>query len=1012
MRKNPSHAVANSAVSPAAAAFRLISTETIESLNVTLQTWYHEASRCVHYHLASESDENVCLIGLRTVPTDSTGVAHILEHTTLCGSQRYPVRDPFFMMTRRSLNTFMNAFTSADWTAYPFASENRKDFFNLLDVYLDAVFFPTLNELDFAQEGHRIEVADPSDADSPLVYKGVVYNEMKGAMSSSMSQLWAAVTRHLFPSSTYHHNSGGDPAEITELSYEQLKQFYTTHYHPSNAVIMTFGNLPVEDIQQSLHDKALAHFNAVPDSVTPSAAAADEGLSRLIAIPAEKRYAAPVTAIEHYPCEADEDTGLKNKTHIVMGWLLGDGSDLEQNLEAHLLANVLLEHSASPLMQAIETTDLGNSPSGLCGLEDSFREMVFVCGLEGSERSHIEAFEQLVLGVLQDIAEHGIDQEKLQSVLHQLELSQREISGDGYPYGLQLILAGLSPALAGINPGSHLDIDEALESLRQKITDPDYICQLVRRLLLDNSHRVTVALVPDEQMAARQAAMEAGKLADIKSRLSAGQKQQLIDRAEALTARQASVDKPDILPKVGLADVPPNKPMVKPADAYGKSNDKGQVLTAYDQGTNGLVYLQYVSSIPSLSDEELRLLPLLSAIIPELGVGDAGYLQIQEEQSASTGGIGAFTQYRGPLDTSAFCGGAFILGGKALERNGDKLADLMTRTMADCRFDELDRIHELCSQILTRRLERVTGSGHSLAMSLAASGLSASAAVGYTMGGIESIPWLRETIAGFTDRAKLEAFAGKLADLHRKLLGEPGQLAAIGESSFLRHGQSIVDRFGADLTLGMTDLNLRTVRLDQPVHVQQAWQINSQVNFASIAVPTVPADHPDNAALTVIGNLMRNGYLHRAVREQGGAYGGGAAQDASSCAFKFYSYRDPRLNDTLKDFARSVDWLLETKIEEAALEEAILGVIGGLDKPRSPAGEGKTAFINALFGRDDAYHARFRSSVLNTGATELKQVAERYLTAAADAARHSVGLVVGERGAAELDKSRFSLRKL
>ncbi|WP_416399271.1 insulinase family protein [Allohahella sp. A8] len=1011
MRKNANQAAVDDAASPATAHFRLISTENIESLNVNLQTWYHEASRCVHYHLASESDENVCLIGLRTVPTDSTGVAHILEHTTLCGSQRYPVRDPFFMMTRRSLNTFMNAFTSADWTAYPFASENRKDFFNLLDVYLDAVFFPTLNELDFAQEGHRIEVAEPSNPESPLVYKGVVYNEMKGAMSSSMSQLWAAVTRHLFPSSTYHHNSGGDPAEITELSYEQLKQFYTTHYHPSNAVIMTFGNLPVEEIQQSLHDNALRHFAAVPDGVAATVSASD-GLSRLISIPAEKRYAAPLTAIEHYPCEADEENGLKNKTHIVMGWLLGDGSDLEQNLEAHLLANVLLEHSASPLMQAIETTDLGNSPSGLCGLEDSFREMVFVCGLEGSERSHIEAFEQLVLGVLQDIAENGIDQDKLQSVLHQLELSQREISGDGYPYGLQLILAGLSPALAGINPGSHLDIDEALESLRQKITDPDYICGLVRRLLLENMHRVTVALVPDEQMAARQAAIEAGKLAEINSRLSAEQRQQLIERAEALTARQASVDKPDILPKVGLADVPPNKPMVKPAEALGKSSDKGQLLTAYDQGTNGLVYLQYVSSIPQLGDEELRLLPLLSAIIPELGVGKASYLQMQEAQSASTGGIGAFTQYRGPLDSSAFCGGAFVLGGKALERNGDKLADLMTRTMAECRFDELDRIHELCSQILTRRVERVTGSGHSLAMSLAASGLSASAAVSYKMGGIESIPWLRETIAGFSDRAKLEVFAGKLEQLHQKLLAEPGQLAAIGESAFLQRSQSIVDRFGADLQLGMTGLDLRTVSLEQPIQVQQAWQINSQVNFAAIAVPTVPADHPDNAPLTVIGNLMRNGFLHRAVREQGGAYGGGAAQDASSCAFKFYSYRDPRLNETLQDFARSVDWLLETRIEDAALEEAILGVIGGLDKPRSPAGEGKTAFINALFGRDDDYHARFRSSVLKTGSAELKQVAERYLTAAADAARHSVGLVVGERGASQLDTKRFKLRKL
>src|SRR6478609_5688884 len=225
-------------------AFELLRSQEIRALNIRVEEYEHLTTGAVHFHLASDNPENVFLVALRTVPEDSTGVAHILEHTALCGSEKYPVRDPFFMMIRRSLNTFMNAFTSSDWTAYPFASQNRKDFNNLLNVYLDAVFFSRLDPLDFAQEGHRLDFEEQNNPDSNLVFKGVVFNEMKGAMSSATSTLWQTLTKYVFPNSTYHFNSGGDPECIPDLSYEQLKAFYQTHYHPSNAIFMTYGDIP------------------------------------------------------------------------------------------------------------------------------------------------------------------------------------------------------------------------------------------------------------------------------------------------------------------------------------------------------------------------------------------------------------------------------------------------------------------------------------------------------------------------------------------------------------------------------------------------------------------------------------------------------------------------------------------------------------------------------------------------------------------------------------------------
>ena len=440
--------------SPAAVhpAFEWVRSEAIESLNMVVEEYRHRKTGALHYHLAADNPENVFLVALRTVPTDSTGVAHILEHTVLCGSEHYPVRDPFFMMIRRSLNTFMNAFTSSDWTAYPFASQIRKDFDNLMDVYLDAVFFSRLHELDFAQEGHRVEFAEPDNPDSDLVFKGVVFNEMKGAMSSASSTLWQTLTSYMFPTTTYHYNSGGDPEHIPHLTYHELKTFYHYHYHPSNAVFMTYGDIPAVEHQQRMQDKALSRF---------------ERLDIDISVKDEKRYHAPVRVQESYAL--DEPGDLGDKTHIVLGWLMGRSTNLKEQLEAHLLDGVLLDDSASPLRRALETTKLGSAPSPLCGLEASNREMSFVCGLEGSRPENADALEALVLDVLQKVVDEGIPAERVEAVLHQLELSQREISGDGYPYGLQLILEGLSSAIHRGDPVAVMNLDPVLEELRELI---------------------------------------------------------------------------------------------------------------------------------------------------------------------------------------------------------------------------------------------------------------------------------------------------------------------------------------------------------------------------------------------------------------------------------------------------------------------------------------------------------------------------------------------------------------
>ncbi|MGB2130917.1 MAG: insulinase family protein, partial [Marinobacterium sp.] len=683
-------------------AFRFISSKLIEALNIEVAEYEHKVTGARHYHIASDHDENVFLVAFRTVPEDSRGVAHILEHTALCGSERFPVRDPFFMMTRRSLNTFMNAFTSSDWTAYPFASQNRKDYFNLLDVYLDATFFSRLDPLDFAQEGHRVEFATQDDAASDLVYKGVVYNEMKGAMSSPVSTLWQTLTKYLFPTTTYHHNSGGDPECIPDLSYDDLLEFYRSHYHPSNAVFMTFGDLPVSELQQRFEDNALSRF---------------ERRDEQIAVADEKRYFAPVRIEEAYALTQDD---LSSSTHHVMGWLLPRSIDLDDLMQAHLLSRVLLDNSSSPLRAALESTELGSAPSPLCGLEDSNREMSFLCGLEGSEPEHAAAFEQLVLDTLEQVVRDGVPMDMVEAQLHQLELTQREITGDGYPFGLQLILASMPAAIHRGNPIGVLDIDPALETLRAQIKAPDFIPGLIRRWLLDNPHRVRLTLRPDAELADRREAAEAAQLQQIKQGLSEAEKQAVIEQAVALEARQQQVDDDSILPCVTLEDVPAELKLPTAAELAGGALD----TTWFNAGTNGLVYQQVIVDLPALSDAEQSLMPLYTYCLTELGCGERDYRANQAYQSQVTGGLHAYTSLRGSIDSEQEVSGYLVMSGKALSVNSDKLNALMAETLEHARFDETARIREIVAQQRARREQSITGSGHSFAMMAACATLS------------------------------------------------------------------------------------------------------------------------------------------------------------------------------------------------------------------------------------------------------------------------------------------------
>ncbi len=931
--------------------FNLVRTQAIESLGVEVQEFEHTKTGAKHYHLAAENDENVFLVALRTMPMDSKGVAHILEHTALCGSKKYPVRDPFFMMIRRSLNTFMNAFTSSDWTAYPFASKNKKDFKNLLSVYLDAVFFATLDEQDFAQEGHRLEFKDPSDANSDLQYKGVVYNEMKGAMSSVTSQLWQALSKHLYPTNTYHYNSGGDPESIVDLSYQELKDFYKKHYHPSNSILMTYGDIPASE-----HHVAFAEYlNQF------------EPLTSRIQVSDEKRYYAPIKVQESYAHNIQEQ-----QTHHVMGWLLGHSANLDEQLEAHFLSSLLLENSSSPLRLALETSSVANSPSPLCGLEDSNKEMCFVCGVEGSEIQSRDEVELLILSTLEKVAEEGVSQEQIDSVLHQLELSQREVGGDGYPYGLQIILSAISACTHYSDPVELLDLDPAIDKLRIKSQQPDFIKGLIKKYLLDNPHRITLTFSPDAQIDGLKAEAEKNKLEAIKASLTSQQQDEIVKKGVALQERQLTKDDESLLPKVTLDDVAKN--LVVPSPKVLKLSN-GQNIDSYQQGTNGLTYHQVLMPLPELNEGELLLLPMLTGYLTEVGVANDTYLETQQRQSLVVGGISAFSSIRSDINDLQTVHGYWVMSGKALARNHQEFYKLMIETLYQADFTDHKRIKDLVIQSRSRKEQAITGNGHSLAMNVAASGMSTIARHAYLTAGLPSLLQIRQTQASNENEKDLAKLCDDLAKLHKKIMSCDAEHLLISDQSNIESAINLLSDQWPKASIKKS----KSFSLSYPdTQIKEAWIIPSQTNFCSKAYKTVGADHEDSPALAVLGGFLRNGFLHTAIREQGGAYGGGASQDSATGAFKFYSYRDPRFKETFEDFDRSIDWFKAEDKGYEQLEQAILGVISGIDKPSSPAGEAKQAYHNERQGRTTKWRNEFRQKVLALTYKDLDRMIERY----------------------------------
>ncbi|MEE4253650.1 MAG: insulinase family protein [Desulfuromusa sp.] len=963
--------------------------DALPSINATMIRLHHQVTGARFMHLERNDDNHLFAVGFRTPPDDSTGVAHILEHTALCGSEKFPVRDPFFSMLKRSLNSFMNAMTASDWTLYPFSSMNRKDFHNLLDIYLDAAFFPRLTERDFSQEGHRLEYSEGDDSSSPLEYKGVVYNEMKGAMSDPSSLLSRRMDKHLYPTTTYRHNSGGEPEDIPSLSWQQLRDFHARYYHPSNSWFFSSGNLDLSALLEIVEDRVLRKFERLePDSE----------------VPVEQRLEKPSTVTEKYPLDAGEP--LEKRSMVEVAWLDSDINDSFERLSMTLLSALLLGNPAAPLYKALLDSKLGANLAPGTGYHDDNRTTYFAAGLQGTDPEQVAAIEKLILETLEKVANEGFSRERIDAAIHRLEFSNREVTGDSYPYSLLLLMRLMGPWIHGGDPLAALKFEDDLGKIEEKLEAEPFFENLIRNRLLNNSHRVTLLLQPDTDLGPRQDAATRAELDKIEKQLSDTEKQQLIERAKLLKAAQEEEEDLSCLPTLELSDIPQQGVAVPVEEQL----DRTVKSYWFAQPTNGIGVVSLNFGIEGLTAEQRKYLPIFSSLLTQVGAGKRDYLQMAEAMEAVTGGISARTSLLDdPEDADSFSA-SFELRGKALVRNCQPLFALLQEILLAPDFSDLQRIHTVLNQLQVSLENSVPQSGHTYAARTAAASLSLAGWQREQWSGLSLVALIRELAAkSAEDLTELATILTEIAEqlFHQRQLQVAVTVEAENFAPFKTALRGLIEQIPEGTPThgeGVADFNPQILR--QGV----LWSI--PVNYVSRIYKAVPYTHPDSAALTVLAKLLRAEFLHREIREKGGAYGGLAGYNAEAGQFSMLSYRDPQLVRTLQVYDQAIDWAVAGDFPSDSVKESILAVFGDLDKPHSPAGAGADEFANIRQGMTLEMRNQMRQRLLSVDAAALQKVAEKYLKNGASSVAVLAGETALQQANETLGTQALELRKI
>jgi len=921
----------------------------------------HERLGCRHLHWAAPDQEKGFAIAFRTLPNSSRGQAHALEHLALCGSAKFPTRDPFFLMTRRSLATFMNAMTYSDKTIYPFSTESMDDYFNLMDVYLDATLRPLLKETDCRQEASRMEPEDVNDPKSPMAFKGVVFNEMKGAMAGASNRAYYGLRTQALAGTPYQWVSGGEPIEVLDLTIEELRAFHAEFYHPSNAVFISYGDVRLEEIDARLLP-ALAGFER------------KESNQKRITLPAwgpDRHRSHTIPAVEGEPAS--------DMTTLV--WSLGSLHEKGPlaALEAAFLERALIGDSSTPVTRRIESAGFGSM--GISGLLSSEDTPLFLLGMSNLLPEQKDAARALLLEGVKEAAEKGLSRDRLEDMLDEFELDERAWSQDEKP-AIETLLRAAPLALAGEDVLDGMDSSTALKQLRENLMASDEgFKAIVKKLLSENPETMIVDALGDERFEAKKAQEIEEKMARESAALTLEDRERLARMGVELAELQKAPADVDCLPKIEIAQIPKT--------SRGQSSrvamaDTGLAADVFEEPSNGLIWAQ-ISLAPKTVAEGSRWLSLAKALFLGLGNGERDFAAAETWRDRKVGAIHADLSTNVSAQSSVEACAMFNFSARAIETDSSRLFESLSVSLLDARFDESERIAYLLDQSAITQERSLAKRGDGFAKHMALSSVSPVAAAVSAVSGIERFHWARELAQLSKDADGAREIREKLDEAWANLLSSPARFAIAGGAESVAAAQSEWQRAFAGFapSESLAPRALAPVANSGRPHTV-ALVGPTQVNACHWALPAPALGHDDTAALITLGAMMQSGFLHGAVREQGGAYGVGSRYDAAMGAFVFSSYRDPRMEGTFADFERGIEWALSGKPTDRNLEEAILSVVGKMDQPEPFFSRAQTELLRRQKGWNLPERQKRRETLLSLSMKDVRAAAEKWLA-------HSVG---------------------
>jgi Zn-dependent M16 (insulinase) family peptidase len=956
--------------------FDLLREQAVPEINSTARFYRHGRTGAELISLVNSDENKVFGVTFSTPPADSTGVAHILEHSVLCGSRKYPIKEPFVELMKSSLNTFLNAMTFADKTCYPVASQNVQDFYNLVDVYLDAVFYPRLTPHIFQQEGWHYELEKP---DAPLAYKGVVFNEMKGNYSSPDSMLRELSQQSLYPDITYGLDSGGDPKHIPDLTYEQLKAFHRQHYHPSNAKLFFYGDDDPE-ARLRLIDDYLREFERI--EVNGS-------------VPLQPRFGRPKRLARTYAAgsaEAGEAEAQAKEGMVTVNWMLDEVADIETGLGFDLLEYILIGTPAAPLYKALIDSGLGEALAG-GGLDDHLRQPMFSIGLKGIDPADGDKVERLILDTIAGLAEKGIDPLTVEAALNTVEFHLRENNTGSFPRGIVFMLRALRSWMRGRDPLSPLAFEAPLAAVKARVAGGRYFEELLRRHLIDNPHRTTMLLRPDREQAEREAKEEEERLARARAAMTMTDLERVVGETRVLKELQERPDPPEALatiPTLKLTDLPrQNKPIPLQVSTLCDTR-----LFYHDLFTNGVVYLDLGFDLHTLPPDLLPYMSLFGRALLETGVGNEDFVRLSQRIGSTTGGISPQRWASATLDGKGAAGTStawFNLRAKALPGQTEELLAILRDILTGARLDNGERLQQLVLEEKASLESRLVPGGSTYVARRLGANFHEYAWADEQMGGISYLFFLRKLAEQVTsDCGPLVAALQRI----RKLLVDRAAMLANVTAEATHWAQLEPQLAGFLGSLPRTTAKPSPWRTaDGPP--AEGLIVPSQVNFVGKGANLYAAGFKPSGTNQVINRYLRTSWLWDKVRVQGGAYGGMCMFDRYSGTFMYGSYRDPNLLKTLEVYDRTAEFLKGAALDDAELTRNIIGTIGDIDTYRLPDAKGFVSMQRHLIGDSDEARQRMREEILSTTAADI----QRFADAAAHVAAHGRVVVLGSEEA-------------